>query len=188
MANMLSLSFGRSSLLIFVLLSPALLTMLCAPAHAQSNAQQPVEIRITAKQFEFDPRTITVQKGKPVRLVITSANVDHGFKLEAFGINQKVPAKKTINVEFTPDLIGSELDIDCFLRWNFLIDAEGFKLKPVIDICRSDDEPDGLALLHCDRPRIELELFGGDSDFNRLLRVTLSMSRGAKHCKKSRRK
>jgi len=106
MANMLSLSFGRGSLLIFVLLSPALLTLLCAPAIAQSNTQQPVEIRITAKQFEFDPRTITVQKGKPVRLVITSADVDHGFKLEAFGINQKVPAKKTINLEFTPDQIG----------------------------------------------------------------------------------
>src|SRR6266567_4378201 len=106
MANMLSLSFGRGSLLIFVLLSPALLTLLCAPAIAQSNTQQPVEVRITAKQFEFDPRTITVQKGKPVRLVITSADVDHGFKLEAFGINQKVPAKKTINLEFTPDQIG----------------------------------------------------------------------------------
>src|SRR5438552_18115015 len=106
MANMLSLSFGRGSLLIFVLLSPGLLTLLCAPAIAQSNTQQPVEIRITAKQFEFDPRTITVQKGKPVRLVITSVDVDHGFKLEAFGINQKVAAKKTINLEFTPDQIG----------------------------------------------------------------------------------
>src|SRR5438046_9522575 len=106
MSKMLSLSFGMGSLLIFVLLSPALLTMLCAPAHAQSNTQQPVEITITAKKFAFDPRTITVQKGKPVRLVITSADVDHGFKLEAFGINQKVPAKKTINVEFTPDQIG----------------------------------------------------------------------------------
>src|SRR3989442_12953409 len=106
MANMLSLSFGRRSLLIFVLLSPALLTLLCAPAHAQRNPHQPVEIRITAKQFEFDPRTITVQKGKPVRLVITSADVDHGFKLEVFGINQKVAAKKTINLEFTPNQIG----------------------------------------------------------------------------------
>src|SRR5260370_40875182 len=106
MANTLSLSFGRGSLLILVLLSPALLTLLCAPAHAQSSQQQPVEIRITAKQFEFDPRTITVQKGKPVRLVITSVDVDHGFKLDAFGINQKVPAKKPINLAFTPDQIG----------------------------------------------------------------------------------
>src|SRR5260370_42318723 len=106
MANTLSLSFGRGSLLILVLLSPALLTLLCAPAHAQSSQQQPVEIRITAKQFEFDPRTITVQKGKPVRLVITSADVDHGFKLEAFRIDQTVPAKKTINLEYTPDQLG----------------------------------------------------------------------------------
>ena len=104
MAKMLSLSFGRGSLL--TLLWPALLILFCAQAHAQSNPQQPVEIRIIAKQFEFDPRTITVQKGKPARLIITSADVDHGFKLEAFGIDQKVPAKKTIRLEFTPDQIG----------------------------------------------------------------------------------
>src|SRR5438477_11315771 len=106
MANMLSLSFGRVSLLIFVLLSPAMLTMLCAPAHAQSNTQQPVEITITAKQLEFDPRTITVQKGKPVRLVITSSDVDHGFKLEAFAINQQVSAKTAIILACTPDQSG----------------------------------------------------------------------------------
>ncbi len=87
-----------------------------------------------------------------------------------------------------PDLIGRKLQIDRFLRRDFLIDAEGVKLEPVIDVDRGDDEPDRLALLHCDRPRIELELFGGDSDFNRLLRVTLSMGRGAKQCKQSRRK
>src|SRR2546422_3425556 len=94
---------------------------------------------------------------------------------------------RAAELEF-PDLIGSKLQIDRFLRRDFLIDAEGLELEPVIDVGRSDDEPDGLALLHCDRPRIELELFGGDSDFNRLLWVILSMGRGAKQCKQSRRK
>src|SRR5258705_13764074 len=70
---------------------------------SQTDPKQPVEIKVTAKRFEFDPPTITVQKGKPVKLVITSADVDHGIKLEEFGINQKVPAKQTINVSFTPD-------------------------------------------------------------------------------------
>jgi len=106
MTNMLPLSFEKGSLQTFTLLLPILLALFSATAKGQSNTQQPVEIRITAKQFEFVPRTITVQKGKPVRLIITSADVDHGFRLEAFGINEKVAAKKTINLDFTPDEVG----------------------------------------------------------------------------------
>ncbi len=79
-----------------------------------------------------------------------------------------------------PDLVGSKFQADRFLRWDFLIDAEGFELEPVIDVGRSDDKPGRLALLHSDRPRIKLELFGDDSDFNRLLRITLRMGLGAK--------
>ena len=85
-----------------------LLILLFAPdvAQSQPDPQQPVEIKVTAKRFEFDPPTITVQKGRPVKLVITSTDVDHGIKLEEFGINQKIPAKQTINVIFTPDRVG----------------------------------------------------------------------------------
>src|SRR5215831_6686775 len=98
----------RSRSLVFAFLSLLWLMALCAasPAQSQTDTQSPVEIKITAKQFEFDPHTITVQKDKPVRLIITSADVDHGIKLEAFGINKKIPAKQTINVEFTPDRVG----------------------------------------------------------------------------------
>jgi cytochrome c oxidase subunit 2 len=83
-----------------------LILFIPAVAESQTDPKQPVEIKVTAKQFEFAPRTITVQKGKPVKLVITSADVDHGIKLEEFGVNQKVPAKQTINVTFTPDRVG----------------------------------------------------------------------------------
>jgi plastocyanin len=103
MANTLCLAAGRSRLLFSVSLSSLLL---CAQTYAQSNPQQPTEIKITARRFQFDPRTITVQKGQPVRLVITSADVDHGFKIEEFGIDQKIEARKTAIVEFTPDRAG----------------------------------------------------------------------------------
>src|SRR4030095_7762998 len=87
------------ALFLLILFTPAV-------AQSQTDPQQPVEIKVTAKQFEFDPRTITVQKGKPVKLVITSTDVDHGIKLEEFGISRKVPAKQTINLTFTPDRVG----------------------------------------------------------------------------------
>lgn len=100
-----SLSPGKSSLR-FIFCSLILLALPALPLAAQIKPDQPVEIKITAKQFEFQPRTITVEKGKPVRLVITSVDVDHGFKLEEFGINEKVAAKKTVSIAFTPDRTG----------------------------------------------------------------------------------
>ena len=97
----------RKHSLVFMQLSLLWLILLGTSAYSQTQTTSlPVEIKITAKQFEFNPRTITVQKGKPVRLIITSADVDHGIKLEAFSINQRIPAKKTVTVEFTPDQVG----------------------------------------------------------------------------------
>ena len=84
-----------------------LILFIPAVVWSQTDPQPPVEIKVTAKRFTFDPATITVQKGKPVKLVITSADVDHGIKIEEFGVNQKVPAKQTVNVTFTPDKVGT---------------------------------------------------------------------------------
>src|SRR3989344_9179716 len=46
------------------------------------------EFRITAKQFEFDPPAIEVNKGDKVRLIITSADVPHGFSIPEYKINE----------------------------------------------------------------------------------------------------
>jgi cytochrome c oxidase subunit 2 len=104
---MINIALSFRTVIVAVLAS-WLLMLSFGPAAAQSptDPQKPVEINVTARKFEFDPHTITVHKGKPVRLVITSTDVDHGFKLEAFGINQKVPAKQTIKLDFTPDQVG----------------------------------------------------------------------------------
>jgi cytochrome c oxidase subunit 2 len=73
---------------------------------AQTTPPQPIEVHITARRFEFDPRIVTVRKGQPAKLTITSEDVDHGFAIQEFGINIKVPAKQTKVVEFTPDRAG----------------------------------------------------------------------------------
>src|SRR3989344_691234 len=39
------------------------------------------EFKITAKQFQFEPATIEVNKGDKVKLVITSTDVPLGFKI-----------------------------------------------------------------------------------------------------------
>ena len=95
-------ALGRRRLLI----SGLFLAVFTTTLWAQTSAPQPLEIKITARRFEFDPRVVTVEKGRPVKLIITAADVDHGIKLEEFGINQKIEARKTAIVSFTPDRVG----------------------------------------------------------------------------------
>ncbi|HZO99323.1 MAG TPA: cupredoxin domain-containing protein [Terriglobia bacterium] len=65
------------------------------------------EIKMTAKKYEFDPNTVTVKKGDHVKLIITALDRDHGFKLEAFGINQKLIKGDPTTIEFTADKAGT---------------------------------------------------------------------------------
>ena len=51
-----------------------------APAQTETSTS-PVEIKLTAKKFEFEPSLIAVRKGKPVRLLITALDVEHGFEI-----------------------------------------------------------------------------------------------------------
>ena len=73
---------------------------------AQEDANT-VEIKMTAKKYRFDPNEITVKKGQHVKLLITALDRDHGFKLEAFNINQKLKKGETETIEFTADKTGT---------------------------------------------------------------------------------
>jgi heme/copper-type cytochrome/quinol oxidase subunit 2 len=59
-----------------------------------------------ARQFEFDPDTIVVNRGESVRLRITSEDVTHGFGLSDFGIERTLPPSETQIVEFTANQAG----------------------------------------------------------------------------------
>ncbi len=65
------------------------------------------EIKMTAKKYEFDPNIITAKKGERVKLVITALDHDHGFKLEAFKINERLKKGAPTTVEFTADQVGT---------------------------------------------------------------------------------
>jgi cytochrome c oxidase subunit 2 len=65
------------------------------------------EFTMTAKKYEFDPSLITVKKGEKVRLIITATDRDHGFKLDAFEINQVLKRGDTEIIEFTANKVGS---------------------------------------------------------------------------------
>lgn len=72
--------------------------------HAQPSAQR---IEIIAKRFEFSPGDITVKKGVPVTLVLTSRDVDHGLKFKDLNVAINVKRGQTKEVTFTPGNAGT---------------------------------------------------------------------------------
>ena len=72
-----------------------------------TGAQSVHEIQVTLRKYEFSPGTLRVRKGEQVKLVMVAADHDHGFKLDDFNIDQKIPKGTMVVVEFTADKIGS---------------------------------------------------------------------------------
>ena len=75
-------------------------------AVAIAAATTPQVIRIKAKKFEYSPAEITVRKGVPVLLEISSEDVRHGFSLPDFKLRADVKPGEVARLEFTPDHTG----------------------------------------------------------------------------------
>lgn len=66
------------------------------------------EFDVIAKQWEFVPNVIEVNKGDRVRLKVTSIDVTHGIGLPDFGIDSvRLPPNETKTVEFIADKTGT---------------------------------------------------------------------------------
>jgi cytochrome c oxidase subunit 2 len=78
-----------------------------ALALEQNIGSGPGEIKMTAKKYEFSPNIVRVKQGDHVRLVITALDRAHGFKVDAFQINQKLPKGEAVTVDFTADRSGT---------------------------------------------------------------------------------
>jgi cytochrome c oxidase subunit 2 len=70
-------------------------------------ASETQEFTMTARQWEFEPATITVNEGDRVKLTITSEDVDHGFSLPDFGVTAQLEPGETEEVEFVADEAGT---------------------------------------------------------------------------------
>ncbi|MFZ0680175.1 cupredoxin domain-containing protein [Candidatus Binatus sp.] len=78
-----------------------------APKVNQARADNPKVIEITAKKFEFTPSEITIKKGEPVILRLTSSDRVHGFMSKPLKIDTDIPDDTTKDVAVTPDTAGS---------------------------------------------------------------------------------
>jgi cytochrome c oxidase subunit II len=92
----------RFHLVMAALVTIGSLSLKMTPAQAQA----PHQVEIVAQRFQFTPSEITLKKGEPVVLVLTSKDVTHGLKLDAFNQTMKAEKGKSSKVSFTPDKAG----------------------------------------------------------------------------------
>lgn len=78
-----------------------------APATPQDQSVPVKEFDLTARQWEFNPPTITVDQGDKVKLNIESLDVAHGIALPEFNVSADLAPGQTTTVEFVADKTGS---------------------------------------------------------------------------------
>jgi cytochrome c oxidase subunit II len=76
------------------------------PGHAVP-ADQPKLVQIVAHKFTFEPNRITLKKGVPVTLRLTSRDVQHGFYIRGLKVDEEIEPGKTTEVTITPDKVGT---------------------------------------------------------------------------------
>jgi cytochrome c oxidase subunit 2 len=64
-------------------------------------------IKISAKRFDYSPGHLTLKKGEPVILELTSRDVLMGFNLPDFNLRADVVPEKATRVTFVPDKTGT---------------------------------------------------------------------------------
>jgi cytochrome c oxidase subunit 2 len=72
-----------------------------------AEAAAPREIQIVAKRFAFVPGEITVKKGEPVVLELTTPDVTHGLKFSELNLDVEIRKNQTATLAFTPDRTGT---------------------------------------------------------------------------------
>ena len=89
-----------------ILLSATALLLFLMPYRTGAQAA-PKTITITAHRFAFEPNQITLKKGEPVVLQLTTGDVTHGFFLKPLKIDELIEPGKTTEVKITPEIAGT---------------------------------------------------------------------------------
>jgi cytochrome c oxidase subunit 2 len=71
---------------------------------AKPTAQK---IEVVARQFSFSPSEITIKKGEPVTIAMTSTDVTHGLVISELGVKTDIKKGKEEDVNVTAQTVGT---------------------------------------------------------------------------------
>jgi len=71
-----------------------------------STSDTPRRIDVSVKKFAYSPAEVTVKKGEPITLALTSDDVAHGLKFKELNLNARFDKKNPAELTFTPDKVG----------------------------------------------------------------------------------
>ncbi|MDB5108657.1 MAG: quinol oxidase [Candidatus Binatus sp.] len=95
---------AASALIVVGIAAPRFKTVnFVAKAHADIG---PRVIEIKARKFEFSPDEVTLKKGEPVILRLTSEDRKHGFLIKPLKIDTDIVPETPTDVAVTPDATG----------------------------------------------------------------------------------
>ena len=70
------------------------------PANVERDKVPHVAIEMTAEHFHFTPEVVKVKQGTLVTINVKALDGTHGFKLGAFGIDERIEEGETKVIEF----------------------------------------------------------------------------------------
>jgi cytochrome c oxidase subunit 2 len=98
----------RTRIAITAIMAFSVCSMTCSSAFSDDAKV----VKISAKRFEFSPKNITLKKGVPVILSLTSEDRSHGFSIPAMNVRADIAPGKVTELKVTPQKAG-ELDFYC---------------------------------------------------------------------------
>jgi len=92
-----------------LILVASVLSMTCLGASSDDGAKI---IKISAKRFAYSPQEITLKKGAPVVLQLTTEDRTHGFSIPSMNLRADIVPGKVTELKVTPEKPG-EFDFYC---------------------------------------------------------------------------
>jgi cytochrome c oxidase subunit 2 len=94
---------------IAVMLVASSLSMTCLGASSEDPAKI---VKISARRFEYSPHEITLKKGVPVVLQLTTEDRSHGINIPSLNVRADILQGKVTELKVTPAKAG-EFDFFC---------------------------------------------------------------------------
>ncbi len=83
----------------------AVASVACLLAASLATAQE--RLKVEASKGGFKPKVVTLRKGETLRLVLTTADEEHCFAVDALRIEKRIVPGKATEVDLTAEKAGS---------------------------------------------------------------------------------